>query len=161
MRKNFCPVYSFEEIENNQGTIFPQGKKLVFTNGVFDILHVGHIRTLSESSKLGDFLIVGLNSDSSVRRLKGTHRPINDQNSRAKLLSALSFVDAVVIFHQGTPLDIIQLISPSVLVKGGDYRIPEIVGSDFVLSNGGSVFTIPFLDQISTTQLIEKSKISS
>lgn len=133
-------------------------KKVVFTNGCFDILHPGHIHLLQEAKQLGDLLIVGLNSDSSVKRLKGPDRPVQDENSRALLLAAILFVDYVVLFSEDTPLDLIKLISPDVLVKGGDYRENEIVGSDFVKETGGITITIPFLKGFSSSSLIDKSR---
>lgn len=131
-------------------------KKIVFTNGCFDIIHSGHIHYLTEAKKLGDVLIVGLNTDDSVRRLKGNNRPINNQFYRAIVLSALKPVDFVVFFDEDTPINLIQLINPDVLVKGADYKIEEIVGSDYVLRNGGEVVTIKFIHDISTTEIINK-----
>lgn len=135
-----------------------ESNSVVFTNGVFDIIHSGHIHLLSQASSLGDFLIVGINSDASVKRLKGNSRPINDVYSRAKVLSSLIQVDAVVIFNEDTPLDLIKHINPKVLVKGGDYLVQEIVGFNFITDNGGSVITIPTLNGFSTTSIIEKSQ---
>ena len=131
-------------------------KKIVFTNGCFDIIHSGHIHYLTEAKKLGDVLIVGLNTDDSVRRLKGNNRPINNQFDRAIVLSALKPVDFVVFFDEDTPINLIQLINPDVLVKGADYKIEEIVGSEHVLRNGGEVVTIKFIHDKSTTALINK-----
>lgn len=134
------------------------GKKVVFTNGCFDILHRGHLEYLQAAADLGDILIVGLNSDASVKRLKGEKRPINNQNDRAFALASLVFVDAVIIFDEDTPLELIQRVKPNVLVKGGDYSIGNIVGADFVKNIGGEVQVIPFVDGYSTTQIIEKMK---
>lgn len=130
--------------------------KIVFTNGCFDILHVGHIQTLSEAKKLGDKLIVGVNSDDSVKRLKGEERPINSEGNRARLMDSLSMVDAVVIFSEDTPIKLIEAIEPDVLVKGGDWKVKDIVGGDFVIENGGEVHSIPFVENQSTSSLIEK-----
>lgn len=134
------------------------GDKIVFTNGCFDILHAGHVHLLVECKNFGDRLIVGLNSDSSVKKLKGKSRPINSEQSRATLLSAVEFVDAVIIFGEDTPEKLIQALSPNVLVKGGDWKKEEIVGSHFVLKNGGEVKTVSYLKGFSTTEIIEKSR---
>lgn len=133
-------------------------KTIAFTNGCFDILHPGHIASLSEAAKVADILIVGLNSDASVRELKGPGRPINDEQSRALLLASLSLVDAVVLFSDPTPLEMIKLIMPDFLVKGGDYKIEEIAGAREVLANGGKVLINPIVEGFSTTSLIEKLK---
>ena len=132
-----------------------EGKRIVFTNGVFDLLHKGHIFSLTQAAKEGDVLVIGLNADSSVKRLKGDSRPINDQDSRALLLAALSMVDAVVIFDEDTPLKLITSILPGVLVKGGDYTIDEIAGAKEVIANGGKVVINPILDGFSTTSIIK------
>jgi len=131
-----------------------EGKKIVFTNGVFDLLHKGHIFSLSQAAKQGDILIIGLNADSSVKRLKGDSRPINDQDARALLLAALSMVDAVVIFEEDTPLNLITTLLPDVLVKGGDYTIDEIAGAKEIIANGGKIVINPILDGFSTTAII-------
>lgn len=138
-----------------------EGLRLVFTNGCFDILHEGHVRYLNEASNLGDRLIVGLNADASVSRLKGPQRPINQQLSRAYVLAGLECVDAVIVFEEDTPLQLIQLIVPDVLVKGGDWNVNQIVGSDFVIQNGGQVFSLPFYNGFSTTSIAEKIKNQS
>lgn len=131
-------------------------KQLVFTNGVFDILHIGHVSYLAKAREFGDKLIVGLNADESVKRLKGNDRPINNQNNRAGLLAALFFVDAVVIFYEDTPLQVIETIMPDVLVKGADYAVENIVGAKEVLAGGGKVQTIEFIKGHSSTALINK-----
>ena len=131
-------------------------KKIVFTNGCFDLLHVGHIRYLSEAKKLGDFLIIGLNSDRSVKKLKGKDRPINSFEDRATLLSALNSVDLVIKFEEQTPENLIKDIVPDVLVKGGDYNIEDIVGYQIVIQNGGQVKTLSFYDGYSSTNYIDK-----
>ncbi len=133
-------------------------RRVVFTNGCFDILHVGHIEYLSKARSLGDFLVVGLNSDKSVRKLKGSKRPVVSQKNRAKVLSALSAVDFVVIFNDLTPIDLIKTIKPDVLVKGGDWKIKDIVGSDFVRSCGGTVKSLCYIKGFSTRNLIKKIK---
>lgn len=133
-------------------------KKIVFTNGCFDIVHNGHLDYLKKSSLLGDILIVGLNSDDSVSRLKGTSRPINNFQSRSTFLSYLSFVDFIIPFDDDTPYNLIQAILPDVLVKGADYSIENIVGADIVLANGGEVITIELLSGYSTTSIINKIK---
>ena len=131
-------------------------KKIVFTNGCFDLLHVGHIRYLSHAKKLGDFLIIGLNSDRSVKKLKGKDRPINSFEDRATLLSALNSVDLVIKFEEQTPENLIKDIVPDVLVKGGDYNIEDIVGYQIVIKNGGQVKTLSFYDGYSSTNYIDK-----
>ena len=134
------------------------GKSIVFTNGVFNILHPGHIFSLSQAAKEADFLIVGLNSDDSVKRLKGQHRPVNNQDSRALLMASLLMVDVVVIFEEDTPLQLINAIKPDVLVKGGDYTMDQIVGAKEVIEKGGRVVVNPLVDGYSTTAIIEKLK---
>ena len=131
-------------------------RKIVFTNGCFDLLHVGHIRYLSQAKKLGDFLIIGLNSDRSVKKLKGKDRPINSFQDRATLLSALNSVDLVIKFEEQTPENLIKDIVPDVLVKGGDYNIEDIVGYQIVIQNGGQVKTLSFYDGYSSTNYIDK-----
>jgi D-glycero-beta-D-manno-heptose 1-phosphate adenylyltransferase len=132
------------------------GQKIVFTNGCFDILHYGHIHYLAQARDLGDRLVIGLNSTASVRRLKGPHRPINDEVTRQTLLAALEFVDAVVEFEQDTPYELIKTVQPDVLVKGGDWRPEQIVGADLVLAGGGEVKSLPFVEGYSTTAIEEK-----
>ncbi|MBO7572122.1 MAG: D-glycero-beta-D-manno-heptose 1-phosphate adenylyltransferase [Bacteroidales bacterium] len=133
-----------------------QGHSVVFTNGCFDVLHYGHVSYLAEASDLGDKLVIGLNSDASVRRLKGETRPINGQNERATLLAALDFVDAVVIFEEDTPENLLKKIKPNFLVKGGDYTFETIVGADFVSSYGGKVATIPLVENFSSSLIIKR-----
>jgi rfaE bifunctional protein nucleotidyltransferase chain/domain len=134
-------------------------KKIVFTNGCFDLLHIGHVRYLQEAGSLGDILVVGVNSDRSVQVLKGPTRPIQNQNDRAEILAALACVDYTVIFDEQTPERLIHEVRPDILVKGGDWKISEIVGSDFILANGGQVRSLQFIDGRSTTKIIEKSKV--
>ena len=134
------------------------GEKVVFTNGVFDVLHIGHVTYLAKAAELGDKLIIGLNSDASVKRIKGESRPINNEANRAALLAALFFVDAIVIFGEDTPLNLISTLLPDILVKGADYTVENIVGAKEVLANGGEVKTIDFVDGHSSTSIIEKLK---
>ena len=133
-----------------------EGKKVVFTNGVFDLLHIGHITYLAKAAEVGDKLIIGLNSDSSVKRIKGEDRPVNDQNSRAALLAALFFVDAITLFEEDTPFTRIAGLLPDILVKGADYSVEQIVGAKEVLANGGAVKTISFVEGYSSTSIINK-----
>jgi D-beta-D-heptose 7-phosphate kinase/D-beta-D-heptose 1-phosphate adenosyltransferase len=137
-----------------------EGKKIVFTNGCFDILHKGHIASLSQAAAAGDVLIIAVNSDASVKRLKGPERPINDENARALLLASLVMTDAIVIFEEDTPLELIKKIMPDVLVKGGDYRIENIAGAKEVIDNGGKVVLADMVEGISTSLIIERMKNS-
>lgn len=131
-------------------------QKIVFTNGCFDLLHLGHIDYLGKAADMGNKLIIGLNSDRSTSNLKGSNRPITDEKSRASILASLFFVDAVILFDEETPIDIIKIVKPDVLVKGADYTIEQIVGSDLVLENGGEVKTIKYLPGYSTTAIEQK-----
>lgn len=133
-------------------------QKIVFTNGCFDILHRGHVTYLAQARQMGDLLVVGLNSDASVRRLKGPERPVNDERSRALLLAALEMVDYVVLFEEDTPYNLILKVKPDLLVKGGDYDIHNIVGADFVRQRGGEVRTIPFVQGFSSSSIIDHLK---
>jgi rfaE bifunctional protein nucleotidyltransferase chain/domain len=133
-----------------------EGKKVVFTNGVFDLLHIGHITYMAKAAELGDRLVIGLNSDSSVKRIKGEDRPVNDQNSRAALLAALFFVDAIVVFEEDTPINLISALMPDILVKGADYSVENIVGAKEVIANGGEVKTINFVEGYSSSSIIQK-----
>ena len=151
-------IYSLTGIIEKTDQWKKEGKKIAFTNGVFDLLHKGHIFSLTQAAKEGDVLVIGLNSDGSVRRLKGDSRPINDQDSRALLLAALFMVDAVVIFEEDTPLKLITSILPGVLVKGGDYTVDEIAGAKEVIANGGKIVINPILDGFSTTAIIKAIK---
>lgn len=132
------------------------GQRIVFTNGCFDILHHGHLDYLARAASLGNRLVVAVNSDASVRRLKGPLRPVNGQDDRLLALAALLVVDAVCVFEEDTPAEIIRLLQPDVLAKGGDYTIDTIIGADTVIANGGQVEVIPFVEGYSTTGLIEK-----
>lgn len=133
-----------------------QNKKIVFTNGCFDLLHLGHIDYLAKASDLGNILVIGLNTDLSVRKIKGESRPIQNDASRAMILASLSFVDAVIFFGDNTPYNLIKLVQPDVLVKGADYKPEEIVGYDIVKNKGGQIVTIEFLEGYSTTAIEKK-----
>jgi D-glycero-beta-D-manno-heptose 1-phosphate adenylyltransferase len=165
MSNNFSKIHdkikSFDEIAESVKDWQSKDYTIVFTNGCFDLLHYGHIHYLSEARDLGDKLIVGLNSAASVRRLKGINRPINDELTRQHLLAALAFVNAVVVFEDDTPYDLIKLIEPDILVKGGDWQPSQIVGSDIVLARGGEVRSLPFIEGYSTTNIEKKIKEST
>jgi D-glycero-beta-D-manno-heptose 1-phosphate adenylyltransferase len=133
-------------------------KQIVFTNGVFDILHQGHIYSLSQAAKEGDILIVGLNTDASVKRLKGDSRPVNEERSRALVLASLIMVDAVVLFDEDTPLELIRSFMPDTIVKGGDYTVEQVAGSKEVIANGGRVIINPILEGFSTSAIIQQTK---
>jgi len=136
-----------------------KGKKIVFTNGCFDILHVGHVEYLSKARSLGDILVVGLNSDRSVKSIKGKGRPVNNQKDRAKVLSALYFVDYIIIFNEPTPEKLIRRLKPGILVKGGDWKVRHIAGGEFVKSCGGRVVSLPFVKGYSTTSTIKRMRL--
>jgi D-beta-D-heptose 7-phosphate kinase/D-beta-D-heptose 1-phosphate adenosyltransferase len=142
----------------NQLEKIRKGRKVVFTNGVFDLLHVGHVRYLQEARALGDLLVVGVNKDASVQKLKGPTRPIQNENDRAEILAALEAVSFTVLFGEETPALLIEAVRPDVLVKGGDYKIETIVGAPFVMSYGGTVKVLQFVDGRSTSNIIQKSK---
>jgi D-glycero-beta-D-manno-heptose 1-phosphate adenylyltransferase len=135
-----------------------EGLKIVFTNGCFDILHIGHVDYLEKARGLGDKLVLGLNTDASVSRIKGPQRPIVNEESRSRVIAALGFVDAVTFFDEETPKELIEAVKPNILVKGNDYLAENIVGADFVVSNGGEVKTIPLVEGFSTTKIVEKIK---
>lgn len=149
-------IHSFESIPTTCIAWRAAGEKIVFTNGCFDLLHYGHLHYLAEAKNLGDRLVVGLNADASIKRLKGKHRPIKDERSRTWLLAGLECIDAVVVFSEDTPYELIQAIQPDVLVKGGDWAVDAIVGADIVLAKGGSVRNLSFIEGYSTTQLEAK-----
>ena len=152
-------VFSSDKLKNQLAIWWFQDKKIIFTNGVFDLLHLGHIDYLSKAKDEGDILIVGVNTDDSTRRLnKGKNRPIKDQHSRSIILASLLFVDAVVLFDEDTPYELIKQIQPNVLVKGSDYKAENIVGYDIVNAKGGKVVTIDFLEGYSTTAIEERIK---
>jgi D-glycero-beta-D-manno-heptose 1-phosphate adenylyltransferase len=149
---------TWNEIEQIITELKAAGREVVFTNGCFDIIHAGHVQYLQEAKALGDILIIGLNSDSSVKKLKGNTRPINTEIDRSIVLSAFSVIDYIVLFHDDTPYDLINLIKPDILVKGGDWPVDEIVGADIVKANNGKVETLQFKVGSSTTNIIEKIK---
>ena len=135
-----------------------ENKKIVFTNGCFDLIHLGHIEVIARSADLGDILIIGMNTDNSIKRLKGKNRPIVEEISRAKQLAALEFVDAVVFFDEDTPIDLIKMINPNLITKGGDYNSDQVIGNDIVAQNNGEVVIIPLTQGYSTTSILEKIK---
>lgn len=153
-------ILSVSALENQLKKWRNANEKIVFTNGCFDLIHFGHIDYLAKARDLGNRLVVGLNTDASIRRLKGSSRPIKDEQSRLALIAGLGFVDAVVLFDEETPIKLISIIKPNVLVKGGDYEVKDIVGHEIVQSNSGKVCTIDFVDGYSSSKLIEKVKSS-
>jgi len=154
-------IVPFEQLKRNVAVWRMKDLKIVFTNGCFDLLHHGHIDYLSKASDLGDVLVIGVNSDSSVKKLnKGANRPLQNENDRALILSAFQFVEAITIFQEDTPLELIKMIQPDVLVKGGDWKKNEIVGADVVKAKGGTVVSIPFVEGYSTTNIEKKIKNS-
>jgi len=153
-------IFSLDDLKNQVNSWKQAGEEIVFTNGCFDIIHRGHIEVLAQAADLGERLIVGLNSNSSIRKLKGKDRPIIDEQARAVLLATLTFVDAVVLFSEETPINLISTLLPDVLAKGGDYEIETIVGHEIVQNNGGKVILVPFVDGFSSTTIIDKIKKS-
>ncbi|WP_126973340.1 D-glycero-beta-D-manno-heptose 1-phosphate adenylyltransferase [Gynurincola endophyticus] len=151
-------IYAIHKLQQQIAIWKFLGKKIAFTNGCFDILHKGHIFSLSEAAATADILIVGLNADKSVKRLKGESRPVNDEDARALLLASLSMVDAVILFEEDTPQQLIAALLPDVLVKGGDYTVEQIAGAQEVIANGGKVVINPIIEGFSTTGIIEKMK---
>lgn len=149
-------IIKFDKIGEYCKSLKAQGKSIVFTNGCFDIIHSGHTTYLNQTKELGDVLVIGLNSDESVKRLKGDDRPINNESDRAEVLQSLRSVDIIVIFEEDTPAKLIEEVIPDVLAKGGDYTVDKIVGADFVINNGGKVVVIPFVEGKSTTSIIKK-----
>jgi len=149
-------IFTVEDIKQEVIRIRLKSKTIAFTNGVFDILHEGHIAVLSEAASFADVLIVGVNSDASVKKLKGEGRPVNNEYSRALIIASLIMVDAVVIFNEETPLELIKIIKPDVLIKGGDYTMETMVGSKEVLENGGRIEIIPIKEGFSTTGIIRR-----
>jgi rfaE bifunctional protein nucleotidyltransferase chain/domain len=144
------------DLENTLAIWKFKDQKVIFTNGCFDIIHLGHVEYLAKAASLGEQLVIGLNSDASVKRLKGPARPVQNENTRAMVLASFSFVSKVIIFDEDTPYDLIKLVLPNILVKGGDYEPDKIVGYDIVTSNGGEVITIDLVDGHSTTGIITK-----
>jgi len=153
-------IFSLQELQKQVASWRVTNKTIAFTNGCFDILHEGHIFSLTEAAKEADFLIIGVNSDASVKKLKGPERPISNEKSRSLLLSNLAIVDAVIVFNEDTPLELIKALLPDVIVKGGDYTIEQIVGSKEVITNGGRVVINPIVEGFSTTGIIQQIKSS-
>jgi rfaE bifunctional protein nucleotidyltransferase chain/domain len=153
-------IYSLSDLKIQSDKWKGKEKKVVFTNGCFDLIHRGHLEVLANTADLGDKLIIGLNSDSSIKYLKGKNRPIMDEISRAILLASLQFVDAIVFFSEETPYKLIETLVPDVLAKGGDYKVTEIAGREVVLENGGEVILVPFIHGFSSTNIVEKIKQS-
>lgn len=149
-------IYSWKELRRQIAIWRFSGNRIVFTNGCFDLLHPGHIEYLSQAADEGNILIIGLNTDESVRKLKGSSRPVLNETARSMILASLHFVDAVVLFDEETPLNLIKLVHPDVLIKGGDYAISDIVGSDIVLNDGGEVKTIEFVQGYSSSDIIKR-----
>jgi len=149
-------IKSTEELKSIVGRLKNAGRKIGFTNGCFDILHAGHVLYLAKARQLVDVLIVGLNSDSSIKQIKGPNRPINNQNDRAIVLAALESVDYIAIFDEPTPIRLIKTITPDILFKGADWKGKTVVGADFVIENGGKVEFIDYLEGRSTTNMIER-----
>ena len=153
-------IFALSDLKIQSDKWKQDGDKIVFTNGCFDLVHRGHVEVLANTADLGDRLIIGLNSDVSIQKIKGKNRPIIDENSRAILLASLQFVDAIVLFSEDTPKQLIETIVPNVLAKGGDYKVEEIAGHEVVLQNGGEVILVPFIDGFSTTNIVDKIKQS-
>ena len=151
-------ILPLSELQKKADAWRAAGKTIAFTNGCFDILHAGHIASLTEAAQHADVLVVALNADSSVKALKGENRPVNDENARAMVMAALEMVDAVTLFSEPTPRELIIALKPDVLVKGGDYKVEEIAGAKEVLENGGKVVINPILEGFSTTSIIRKMK---
>ncbi|NOU45773.1 MAG: D-glycero-beta-D-manno-heptose 1-phosphate adenylyltransferase [Bacteroidales bacterium] len=149
-------IYSWGSLAVQLESWRQQHKKIVFTNGCFDILHLGHVDYLSKAADLGDVMILGLNTDKSVSRIKGPERPVNDEKSRSLIMASLQFVDAVVLFDEPTPYELICLVQPDVLVKGKDYRAEDVVGYDIVTAKGGKVITLDLVEGYSTSGIIQK-----
>lgn len=158
MERTASKIVDLERAKTRVGEWKRQGKRVVFTNGCFDLLHLGHVDYLEKARNLGDILVVGLNTDDSVSRFKGPHRPIQDQQSRARVMAALAVVDLVVFFDEDTPKNLISALVPQVLVKGSDYLAENIVGADVVKNAGGDVKTIEFVPGYSTTRIIDRIK---
>jgi D-beta-D-heptose 7-phosphate kinase/D-beta-D-heptose 1-phosphate adenosyltransferase len=151
-----CKIYTRAELVKQVARWRFLGRSISFTNGCFDILHAGHISSLSEAAKEGDILIVGVNTDASTKRLKGDERPVNNENSRALLLASLAIVDAVTLFEEDTPFELITAVMPDVIVKGGDYTLDQMIGANEVIANGGRVVINPIVEGFSTTGIIER-----
>ncbi len=149
-------IYTLQELDEKLKTWRVQGHKIVFTNGCFDLLHLGHVDYLEKARQLGDKLVLGLNTDNSISRIKGPNRPLQDEVSRARIMASLLFVDAVVLFNDDTPLELITAVQPDILVKGDDYTVEQIVGHEVVKARGGEVKTVPLVKGYSTTKIVNK-----
>ena len=158
LEKIYDKILDDKSLEEKLKLWSEEGKTIVFSNGCFDILHRGHVEYLSKAADLGDVLIIGLNTDASVKRIKGPSRPVNDEKARAAVLAALEFVDAIMFFDEDTPYNLIKRVQPDVLVKGKDYKAEDIVGYDIVINKGGKVETIELVEGFSTTNTINKMK---
>ena len=156
--KTLLKIQSPEEAAKIVKSWQAESRQVVFSNGCFDIVHLGHIDYLEKARNLGDRLVIGLNTDESVRKLKGASRPIVNEQARARMMAAMDFVDLVVLFGEDTPLKLIETLKPDILVKGNDYKISNIVGADFVIGNGGKVMTLDLIPGYSTSKIIEKIK---
>jgi rfaE bifunctional protein nucleotidyltransferase chain/domain len=149
-------IFTLSQLQQQLQAWRSQGQKIVFTNGCFDLLHLGHVDYLEKSRQLGDKLVLGLNTDASISRIKGPSRPLQDEKSRARVMASLLFVDAVVLFDEDTPLELIRAVQPDILVKGDDYTIENIVGQEVVTQRGGEVKTVPLVKGYSTTNIVKK-----
>ncbi|GAB3825556.1 D-glycero-beta-D-manno-heptose 1-phosphate adenylyltransferase [Pontibacter rugosus] len=149
-------IYSLPQLQEQVQNWRNQGQKIVFTNGCFDLLHLGHVDYLEKARQLGHRLVLGLNTDSSISRIKGPSRPLQDEMSRARIMASLLFIDAVVLFDEDTPLNLIKAIQPDILVKGDDYAVNQIVGHEVVEARGGEVKTVPLVQGYSTTNIVKK-----
>ncbi|MCJ8166816.1 D-glycero-beta-D-manno-heptose 1-phosphate adenylyltransferase [Pontibacter sp. E15-1] len=149
-------IYTLPQLQEQLRRWRSQGQKVVFTNGCFDLLHLGHVDYLEKARHLGDRLVLGLNTDASISRIKGPDRPLQDEMSRARIMASLLFIDAVVLFDQNTPLELIEAVQPDILVKGDDYSVESIVGHEVVLAKGGEVKTVPLVKGYSTTNIVKK-----
>jgi D-glycero-beta-D-manno-heptose 1-phosphate adenylyltransferase len=149
-------IYTLQQLNEKLKAWRALGQKIVFTNGCFDLLHLGHVDYLEKARQLGDKLVLGLNTDASISRIKGPNRPLQDEVSRARIMASLLFVDAVVLFDDDTPLELITAVQPDILVKGDDYTVEQIVGHEVVMANGGEVKTVPLVKGYSTTKIVNK-----
>lgn len=149
-------LHSPSSLQNALSIMRFKQKKIVFTNGCFDLVHLGHVDYLAKAAALGDVLVIGLNSDSSIKKIKGPERPVMNEHARRMLLASFEFVDAVVLFDEDTPYELIKLVQPDILVKGSDYKPEDVVGYDIVSAKGGSIMTIDFVEGYSTSSIISK-----
>ncbi|HOY94249.1 MAG TPA: D-glycero-beta-D-manno-heptose 1-phosphate adenylyltransferase [Catalimonadaceae bacterium] len=149
-------IVNWQQAAEKVASLQKEGKKVVFTNGCFDLVHLGHVDYLEKARNLGDFLVVGINTDKSVSDLKGPLRPVSSEKSRARVLASMGFIDLVVLFGEPTPKELIEEIKPDILTKGNDYTVENIVGADFVMGRGGKVETLPLVEGYSTTNLVNR-----